>query len=77
MAGKIQHGSRNYAGGSDVVAMQVGTVKSEKRTETKKAEAKKPEEQNQGESRVTNIRSGNATVGFQADEIHGEISIRL
>ena len=58
----------NVASGDDVVAVQAGTVDS--------GESKAPKAKGQAEGRTINVRSGNAKVGVQAEEIAGGISFR-
>ncbi|MEV7984739.1 hypothetical protein [Micromonospora sp. NPDC085948] len=64
---------RNVASGNDRVDVQVGQVVSRRDT-SKTPKATPPADTIPG--RTENTRSGNATVGRQADEIRGDITIR-
>ena len=56
---------KNVASGNDVVAVQVGTVRGRSRP----AGSEEPKTTPSRDTSVTNVRSGNAKVGVQADEI--------
>lgn len=62
---------KNVASGNDVVAVQIGTVhgKSKNAKANKDQEPTVPTES----AKTKNIRSGDAQVGAQVDEIHGGI----
>ncbi|MGA5312288.1 hypothetical protein [Micromonospora taraxaci] len=65
-------GRTNRASGNDRVAIQVGEVKGSKTAKTAKPTPTSKDTPTQTE----NIRSGNATVGRQVDEIRGGLTIR-
>ncbi|MEU5549185.1 hypothetical protein ABZ738_05400 [Micromonospora sp. NPDC047793] len=62
-------GNRNVASGNDHVAVQAGQVLG-----NKTPKAARPEASEAGHT--DNVRSGNATVGRQVDEIRGGLTIR-
>ena len=57
---------KNVASGNDVVAVQVGTVRGRSRPAGSEEPKTTPSRE---DTSVTNVRSGNAKVGVQADEI--------
>jgi hypothetical protein len=57
---------KNVASGNDVVAVQVGTVRGRSKSQTK---SEKPKAAPPKDAKANNVRSGNAQVGVQADEI--------
>jgi len=64
-------GRTNIASGNDRVAVQVGRVTDE----DDGAAASERNEPSGGATTVENVRSGNARVRVQADEIHGGLRI--
>ena len=68
---KIQRGSRNVAGNGDRVAVQVGQISpaGDRDRTSRRQPLPTPPEAVDSE----NIRTGNATVGEQADVIVGDI----
>lgn len=61
---------KNVVSGRANVAVQVGTVHDR---ESKTAEAEESKAASAKDAKNTNVRSGNAKVGVQADEITGGI----
>lgn len=62
---------KNVASGRDNVAVQAGTVYD---GQSKTAEAEESKAASAKDAKTSNVRSGNAKVGVQADEISGGIS---
>lgn len=62
-------GRTNRASGNDRIDLQVGEVKGRKTP-------KPPKPAKPSTGRVENIRSSGARVGWQADEIHDDLTIR-
>ena len=58
---------KNVASGNDVVALQIGTVRGQSKNAKKDPEPTAPAEN----TKIKNVRSGDAHVGAQVDEIHG------
>lgn len=59
-------------------AVQVGEiVPPGEGTETKPAKAKPAKKPKKGSGGVTNIVTGNARVGVQTDEVHGDLNIQM
>lgn len=67
-------GKRNVASGTDHVAIQVGQVTGRRDTGKTPKDTSTPDTT---PGRTENIRTGNATVGRQTDEITGGLTIRF